>query len=387
MIQHCPCCNSPVSDTIDLEYSGLGNSIFNGHFPMRICGICGLAFNGRMHELNLEKFYSTEGFYRDLEHFDPAHPANVTRHTFFHNFIKHWLKKDAAVADIGCGTGNFVRFLHTHSGMKATGVDFEVAALNATDGEGPVFHNGSAVSLPKFSNPINMLTYFHVLEHVPDLEAACSQAYASLEEGGFLLIEVPNAERYSVVAGADAHWYAAREHVYHFTPQAIRTLLERHGFVVPVVSELITPMASFNCCSLLVLAQKPETGHVPESVSSTFLFFMEMQKKMKRRAEELERISAAYDSVVVWGLGSVFFSIMPFLYESIKDKLILVDSSPNKQKMVYKATAVNAPDFVVPSENFLCIAGSTISYESIKNAALHRGWKLQNIIPIVADMR
>ncbi|GAB4042644.1 hypothetical protein GCM10028774_55530 [Spirosoma jeollabukense] len=79
--------------------------------------------------------------------------------------------------------------------------------------------------------PFDIITLWHVLEHIPTLNETIPDLHKLLAEQGTLLIAVPNSDSY------DAHtfkqyWaaYDVPRHLYHFTPSTIEPLFRKHGF-------------------------------------------------------------------------------------------------------------------------------------------------------------
>jgi 2-polyprenyl-3-methyl-5-hydroxy-6-metoxy-1,4-benzoquinol methylase len=85
--------------------------------------------------------------------------------------------------------------------------------------------------LPKES--FDAITLWHVLEHVHNLHDYMGFLKSLLKPGGKLFIAVPNytsadAAIYRLAWAA----YDVPRHLYHFSPQAIQVLMQRHGLRV-----------------------------------------------------------------------------------------------------------------------------------------------------------
>jgi 2-polyprenyl-3-methyl-5-hydroxy-6-metoxy-1,4-benzoquinol methylase len=74
------------------------------------------------------------------------------------------------------------------------------------------------------------ITLWHVLEHVHDLHGTVGQLKKILKGSGRMLIAVPNYTSLDAAIYKE-NWaaYDVPRHLYHFSPGAIRLLLERHG--------------------------------------------------------------------------------------------------------------------------------------------------------------
>ena len=76
----------------------------------------------------------------------------------------------------------------------------------------------------------------HVLEHLGDPAQGLTRASRTLEPGGFLLVEVPNADslraRLAHLVGGHERFQAFPIHLQYFNRKTLRTLMERLGFRV-----------------------------------------------------------------------------------------------------------------------------------------------------------
>lgn len=133
-----------------------------------------------------------------------------------------------ALLDIGCGTGEF---LHTmqQAGWDVKGLEpGDAARLHATNQYGVDVLLPSALSgLPDAS--FDVITMWHALEHVHDLDGYLRKIRSLLNTTGILIVAVPNADSFDATHYRE--FWAAFEvprHLYHFTPATMKRLLDTH---------------------------------------------------------------------------------------------------------------------------------------------------------------
>lgn len=81
-------------------------------------------------------------------------------------------------------------------GLPLMGIDLDVQSLKALDGTGIASREGSALSIPLPDHSQDMLSYFHVFEHILDTDRVLAEATRVLKNDGLLMIEVPDAPAY-----------------------------------------------------------------------------------------------------------------------------------------------------------------------------------------------
>jgi SAM-dependent methyltransferase len=137
--------------------------------------------------------------------------------------------RGGALLDVGSGTGE-VLFAAKQRGWQVQGVEPErtAAAMAAERGlEVAVSQLGDA-NLPERS--FDVVSAFHVLEHIPDSREFLSTMARFARPGGFIAIEVPNfnsVQRRRLRQG----WPCLRphEHVVHFTPETLPRAMRSVG--------------------------------------------------------------------------------------------------------------------------------------------------------------
>jgi SAM-dependent methyltransferase len=132
--------------------------------------------------------------------------------------------------DIGTGTGYFLAHMQ-NAGWQVTGLEPDGGARKvAREQFGlEVEHINKLYELEPKS--YDVITMWHVLEHVHALNDDLAQINSLICDGGWLIIAVPNptssdARHYGEFWAA----YDVPRHLWHFSPKSMKLLLKNHGF-------------------------------------------------------------------------------------------------------------------------------------------------------------
>ncbi|GAB3944322.1 hypothetical protein GCM10028805_11680 [Spirosoma harenae] len=106
------------------------------------------------------------------------------------------------------------------------------------------------------AEPFNIITLWHVLEHVADLNNTIEQLHQLLAEKGTLLIAVPNSDSYDAEYFKQ-YWaaYDVPRHLHHFTPSTIEPLFKKHGFTLVGKKPMV-----FDAFYIAMLSTRYQTG-------------------------------------------------------------------------------------------------------------------------------
>ncbi|MFM7217489.1 MAG: class I SAM-dependent methyltransferase [Bacteroidota bacterium] len=138
-------------------------------------------------------------------------------------------KHSLRLLDVGCGTGEFLNGAKK-AGWEVAGVEPSPDAANQAKNNYslPVYEEAW---LENTAEKFDVITLWHVLEHVHDLDVRLKQLNRLLDDKGLLVIAVPNYT--SADANEfDACWAAwdVPRHLYHFSPESMKKLLGNYGF-------------------------------------------------------------------------------------------------------------------------------------------------------------
>lgn len=133
-------------------------------------------------------------------------------------------KHSQALLDVGCGTGDFLK-VAANSGWEIAGIEPNEQARNIANKK----TNNSVKSteqLFKFKEgSFDVITLWHVLEHLPNLDEHFSIFKKLLKPDGTLIIAVPNYKSYDAQLYKE-FWaaYDVPRHLWHFNQDSIKQL-------------------------------------------------------------------------------------------------------------------------------------------------------------------
>ncbi len=233
-IDHCQLCGSSER-TLKFQ---------DGPFRLFTCR-CGLVYvTPRLHGKALLDVYGASYWKSDdpkvRGYADYARQAALYLKTYRKRMqlVSKWLPAKGRILDVGCAAGYFLR-VAAAAGHDVHGCELSAPiAQEAIAALGPErVHIGlldEAVRVKGWQPAsFDLVTAWDVIEHVPEPQGLLAQMRALLKPGGRLLLETQNvASRWARLLGKAWHHYKHLEHLYHFDPRTIRTLLEGQGFRV-----------------------------------------------------------------------------------------------------------------------------------------------------------
>lgn len=140
--------------------------------------------------------------------------------------------KGGLLLDIGSGTGAFVHEMKSH-GWNVTGLEPDEGARKVAAATFNTELKDITTFFQLHEECFDVITLWHVLEHVHDLHNYISQFKRILKKEGILFIAVPNYTSKDAAIYQE-HWaaYDVPRHLYHFSPASMKTLMEKHGLQV-----------------------------------------------------------------------------------------------------------------------------------------------------------
>lgn len=258
-LRHCPICQAESF----LHFKTIEDYFLsNEEFDLNKCQVCGFVFtNPRPYKEQLSRYYQSNAY---LSH--SKNQKNLT--AYLYNLVKAYsLNKkyrivsqyhpEGKILDIGCATGEFLHHFKKRGwitkGIEPASEPRSYAIKNfGLDVSGE--HGLKSLKNKSF----DVITLWHVLEHVPKLNERVEQIKLILKDDGIAVIALPNllswdAKYYEKFWAA----YDVPRHLYHFSKKTIGLLMQQHH--LKVVDSI--PM-KFDSFYVSLLSEKYKSGKV-----------------------------------------------------------------------------------------------------------------------------
>jgi len=139
-------------------------------------------------------------------------------------------KQQGRLLDIGCGEGTFLAYARDR-GFAVDGFDLSpVAVAKARE----LYHLNVSIGFIggiQVDKDYDVITAWHVLEHVPEPIHALRWIHGQLDDQGVIVVETPNCDSLDARRmGASWRGWQPPFHLWHFTPTTLCEALKRTGF-------------------------------------------------------------------------------------------------------------------------------------------------------------
>jgi len=156
-------------------------------------------------------------------------------------------KPDVNLLDVGCGKGRFLSRVKKREGWLGLGIE-----PSQRQAEFGVENYGVKVVTGNLTNPalagsvFDVVTCWHVLEHIDDPAGFVASINKLLGDDGLLVIEVPNFGSFQAVLGKGKWFHLdTPRHMFHYTKKSIERLLNNSGFYIQKIETYSFDLGTF----------------------------------------------------------------------------------------------------------------------------------------------
>ena len=208
-------------------------------FDLYTCEDCGFTFTqGVPVEAEIGRYYETPDY---ISHSDTKKGA---MNAIYHHVRQYMLgrkarlvmkeshRKTGRILDIGTGTGYFAHTMQ-NKGWEVEAVEKSGQARNFAREHFGLNVRPEAALKELVPGTFDVITLWHVMEHLEHLDETWELLRELLTEKGVLIVAVPNCSSYDAMKYGK-YWaaYDVPRHLWHFTPATIQQFGSKHGFIL-----------------------------------------------------------------------------------------------------------------------------------------------------------
>lgn len=231
-LKNCPVCQNNTF----IEFLKVQDfTVSQEKFSIQECKNCGFKFtNPRPDLTQIGEYYKAESY---ISHTNTSKGLiaklyhSVRKYTLKGklNLINSLIPQKGKLLDVGCGTGMFLNVCR-EDGWIVNGIEPDGGARQIAEEINKASIKTEILSSFK-NETFDIITMWHVLEHVHLLNKTVDWLNERLSENGYLIIAVPNHESKDAEIYQE-HWagYDVPRHLYHYSQKSIKQLFEQKGF-------------------------------------------------------------------------------------------------------------------------------------------------------------
>jgi hypothetical protein len=297
------------------------------------------------------------------------------------------LKGEVRAMDIGCYDGRFLAQMPGN--ISKIGVDIDRGAIDRGRqkfAEANIeFICGDFESFQN-SNPPDIITMFHVLEHLPKPLSVLTNLRKTSKDSTKLIVEVPILENSDT---NDINGFFSVQHMTHFSRSSLKNCFSQAGWQILEMDE----QPGYNGCRIIAT---PSSAKIETEVNAHDIFLsLQYLSTWYKGLIEVELKLETYNKInqfIIWGGGlhtEFLYQTTSFFHMNPARQYLIVDSDNMKQGKSWRGIYIMHPS-VLSGLNWQgkkLIISSYGSQKGIENAAIKMGVPPECIVRLYDEVR
>lgn len=212
----------------------------------------------------------------------------------------------ARVLDIGCSTGELLALFHRAGYRELNGVDPAPECREIARRLYGLEIETGVLSEMRTGEPYDVVLFANVLEHLPDPSPAMARVASMIREGGFLFIQLPDADNFGANL-KEPFFEFSIEHINYFTEASLTNVLGRSGFTPARIRHDLLAYKGIVYPVITSVWQKTGgRGQLVRSDTAPLRAYVAASaRRMQDLAEAIDALVASGEPLVIWGVGSL----------------------------------------------------------------------------------
>jgi len=366
----CPVCGSNAKTRLYKQaFADVGKVSFLKGYDVVACDGCGFAFADDIpSQAAFDAYYARQSKYETRSSEITALRLDVLKNGLA--FLAKGVKdKNSRILEIGCGCGDFLRFLQDDGFTRLSAIEPSQHCVDHLRHTLGISASCGTVSQLNADADFDAIVLLTVLEHVVDLNAAITNVSKMLSRNGLLFIRMPNACRFPDYDDSAFQQFSP-EHINYFSIVSAKNLLGKHGYTLLVFEEValresdnaVLPMAN-----LLFVKDPGAGGCVSEKDASTRTQLERYITLSRARDSDingrLSRFVKSQEPIIVWGTGTHTLRLLELGSLRQCNIAMFIDSNPHYEGGLFNNVSIKTPNALLQHSHKVLVSSKVFQKE------------------------
>lgn len=295
--------------------------------------------------------------------------------------IKETLPHDAAVLDVGCGSGEMLDALKKEGYKNICGMDPSAASIEKLKQKeingfvGNIFDDALSTHASKYDLVISTM----VIEHIYDLHGYLRSIKKYLkDEGGYIMLNAPAIEKIDQYIWPPANYFN-HEHINYFSKISLNNLLRTEGFTTSVETAYFETNNEKGIVGLYTKADVWKSDDLQyDSLSLEAIKNYLLKYEETEITDKINSLLELKQDIVIWGAGSFAMQLLgshPGLLDCVK---YFVDNNSTKYGEKICDKEVLPPEKLNDETEIVILICSIKNADEIQKQIINMGWDKNN---------
>ena len=367
----CPVCE--VDNCIKLFNQSFATLDFLKGYNVVICKNCGMAYaNNIPTQKEFDHYYAEMSKYENYCTGGYASQQDAERFVDIAKMVrKNFSDQKIFIVEVGCSTGGLLHCLKDEGFYNLLGIDPSSKCSELANNVYKIPVMVGSFSNVRLDKKADLLIVIAVLEHIVDMKDIFCHISQMVNDNGYLLIEVPDAEKFSQYPDAPFQQFST-EHVNYFSHNSLLQLLQMNNFECIELYRCTRLQSEIQTMPSVVGLFKKQSKMICSKVSYDNTTMVALQEYISVSHEVLEKVVPVFEQlakskeqIYVWGVGTHTLRLIASGGFTHVNVIGFFDSNPKYWEKKLEGMTVYGPEKLKEIKQRILIS-SRVHQEEIK---------------------